>query len=241
MTLLTSMGAGFAVGLVGSVHCVGMCGGIAGALALAVPAEKRSGWSRPLLYGWGRVTTYTLAGALAGAFGLAAAAALGPAGTSLLRALAATLIVALGLYLGGWWTGLVALERAGASLWRRIAPAAHGLRPGSSAAGAFVLGMLWGWLPCGLVYSALALAATVGDPVGGAALMAGFGLGTVPAVLGAGFAALRVGALLRAAASRQVAGAMVVAFGVWTMFGSGLLPLPNSVDPHAHCAVVRQP
>jgi len=216
-----------------------MCGGIAGALAMSAAPQQRGTATelvRHLLYGLGRVASYTAAGAVAGAFGSAAAAAAGPVGTSLLRAVAAALIVALGLYLGGWWSGLAAIERAGAWLWRRIAPAARALRPVSSMPGAFVLGMLWGWLPCGLVYSALALAATTGDAAGGAALMIGFGAGTVPAVLGTGLAAVRLGVLLRASASRQVAGAMVVVLGVWTMFGSGFLQLPGAPGVHDHCA-----
>ncbi len=239
MTVIGALAAGFAVGIVGSVHCVGMCGGIAGALAMSVTAQRRESateLARHLLYGLGRVSSYALAGTVAGAFGLAAAAVLGPAGTSLLRALAAALIVALGLYLGGWWSGLAAIERAGAVLWRRIAPVTRVFRPGGSLRGAFVLGILWGWLPCGLVYSALALAATSGDAAGGAALMIGFGIGTLPAVLGAGLAAARIGAFLRASASRRIAGTLVVALGVWTMVGSGLLSLPGAASPHDHCA-----
>lgn len=237
MTELGAVAAGFAVGVVGSVHCVGMCGGIAGALAMSAPSRGgAAGMVRQLLHGVGRVASYGLAGAAAGAFGSAAAAVLGPAGTSLLRALAAALIVALGLYLGGWWAGLAAIERTGAALWRRILPATGRLRAGGSAVAALALGMLWGWLPCGLVYSALALAATTGHAGGGAALMIGFGAGTVPAVLAAGLASVSVGALLRAPASRQVAGAMVVAMGAWTMFGSGLFALPGGLGAHEHCA-----
>jgi len=239
MTAFGALAEGITVGVVGSVHCVGMCGGIAGALAMSRatgPRATRSEFARHLLHGFGRVTSYALAGAAAGAFGSAAAVALGPTATSLLRALAAALIVALGLYLGGWWNGLMVIERAGAGLWRRIAPAARVLRTGDSIAGAFALGMLWGWLPCGLVYSALALAATSADAADGAVLMIGFGAGTVPAVLGAGLAAARLGAVLRASASRRLAGVMVVALGVWTMIGSGLLPLPGATGAHEHCA-----
>ncbi|MBI5504999.1 MAG: sulfite exporter TauE/SafE family protein [Deltaproteobacteria bacterium] len=240
MTGVGAFSAGLAVGVIGSVHCVAMCGGIASALAMSARSQPRRRTTielvRHLLYGFGRVSSYALAGAIAGAFGSAAAAVLGPAGTSSLRALAAALIVALGLYLGGWWSGLAEIERAGAALWRRIAPITRALRPRTSMPGAFVLGMLWGWLPCGLVYSALALAATAGGAASGAALMIGFGAGTVPAVLATGLAAARIGAVLRASASRQVAGAMVVAFGVWTLAGAGLLPLPGTRGASEHCA-----
>jgi len=234
---LAGIAAGFAVGIVGSVHCVGMCGGIAGALAMsAAPQQRASEPLRQLLYGTGRVASYMMAGAVAGGVGSAAAAALGTSGTSMLRALAAALIIALGLYLGGWWNGLAAIERLGATLWRRVAPAARTLRPGNSMTGAVALGMLWGWLPCGLVYSALALAATAGSAADGAALMGGFGAGTVPAVMATGLAARRIGTLLQAPASRRVAGAIVMALGIWTMVGSGMLPLPGAGSGHEHCA-----
>jgi sulfite exporter TauE/SafE len=226
MTAAAAITSGILVGLVGSLHCVGMCGGIAGALGMAVPASRRSTavvLSRQLLYGAGRLTSYTAAGALAGAFGLAAAAALGPEGRVLLRGLAAVMIVSLGLYLGGWWPGLARLERTGAVLWRRLAPLTSALRPAESVGGAFALGMLWGWLPCGLVYSALALAATAGEPGAGALVMAGFGLGTVPAVAATGFAASGMGGLLRQRNARRLAGAMVVVFGLWTFATSGAL------------------
>lgn len=239
MTGIGELAAGFSVGLVGSVHCVGMCGGIAGALAMSAATQPRGRVTEPLrqvLYGSGRVTSYALAGAIAGGVGSAAAAAIGPGGTSLLRVVAAALIVALGLYLGGWWNGLAAVERAGALLWKRLAPATRALRPGASMPRAFVLGMLWGWLPCGLVYSALALATAAGSAAGGAMLMAGFGAGTVPAVAGTGLAARQIGALLRAPASRSAAGVIVIALGIWTLAGSGVLPLPGAAGTQDHCA-----
>jgi hypothetical protein len=218
-----SLLGGAGIGLLGSAHCVAMCGGIAGALAMAAPGD---GGARPPLarlaaYNLGRVASYAIAGALAGALGVALAALLGPAGALVLRGLAALLLLVLGLYLAGWWPGLAHLERQGARVWRRIAPLATRLRPGRSLAGALALGMLWGWLPCGLVYSALALAATAGDWRHGALLMTGFGLGTLPAMLATGLVARRVTALARGTTPRRVAGVMLILFGVWTFAASG--------------------
>lgn len=231
---LPLLAAGAAVGFLGSAHCVGMCGGIAGALSLAQPPALRHGAARiahHAAYSAGRLSSYAAAGALAGTFGLAVATLAGGAGTASLRALAAALMIALGLYLCGWRTGLGWLERQGARLWRRLAPLAAGLRPGHSAVGAFALGSLWGWLPCGLVYSALALAAAGGEAARGALLMLGFGLGTLPALLATGLAAQRVGAAARNHTARRLAGALLIAFGVWTFAFSGALEGHESPAP----------
>ena len=219
--------AGMVVGFLGSPHCVAMCGGIAGALSVALPPERRCGpaaVAHHAAYSAGRIASYALAGALAGALGIAFARLLGDSGVIALRTAAAALLVALGLSLAGWWRGLARLEALGARLWRRIAPLAARLRPGRSPLGAFALGTLWGWLPCGLVYSALALAAATGSAAGGALLMAGFGLGTLPALLATGVLAQRLGTVASRIANRRVAGAMLIVFGLWTFLGSSQPP-----------------
>ncbi|MDX2171109.1 MAG: sulfite exporter TauE/SafE family protein [Deltaproteobacteria bacterium] len=235
-----SLLGGLGLGALGSAHCVAMCGGIAGALALAPGATgAAAAVARQTAYNVGRITSYAVAGALAGALGVALAGLFGGTGIALLRALAALLLLALGLYLSGWWSGLVRLERLGARLWRRIAPLAARLRPGRSIGGALALGMLWGWLPCGLVYSALALAATAGDWRHGALLMAGFGLGTLPAMLATGLVAGRVGGLARRAAPRRVAGILLIGFGLWTFAASGAVAHLRGAAPapcHDHGA-----
>jgi sulfite exporter TauE/SafE len=220
-----SLLAGVGIGALGSPHCVAMCGGIAGALAMGGPAggDARAPLVRQMAYNLGRVASYAIAGGLAGALGVALAQALGLTGALVLRALAALLLLALGLHLAGWWAGLARLERQGARVWRRIAPLATRLRPGRSLSGALALGMLWGWLPCGLVYSALALAATAGDWRHGALLMTGFGLGTLPAMLATGLVARRVTGLARGATPRRVAGVMLILFGLWTFAASGVV------------------
>jgi len=228
---------GLGVGLLGSTHCIAMCGGIAGALSVALPPARRTPSSllvRHACYGLGRVTSYGIAGALAGSAGLVLAGLIGPMGTALLRALAAAFLVALGLYLGGWWPALTFLERQGARVWRRLAPLASRLRPGDSLPAALALGMLWGWLPCGLVYSALALAAATGEPLRGGLVMVGFGLGTLPATIGAGVLADRLAGIGRTLTSRRVAGALVVLFGLWTLAGSGVFGHAGAQDPPCH-------
>ncbi|WP_024718177.1 sulfite exporter TauE/SafE family protein, partial [Pseudomonas putida] len=193
--LLPLLGSALVLGLLGGGHCLGMCGGLMGALTLAIPPEQRSRRLRLLLaYNLGRIFSYASAGLLLGLAGWAVArspAALG------LRVVAALLLIAMGLYLAGWWSGLTRIEALGRGLWRHIQPVASRLLPVSSLPRALLLGALWGWLPCGLVYSTLLWAASQGNAGYSAALMLAFGLGTWPVLLATGLAAERVNALLR--------------------------------------------
>ncbi|MCU0936565.1 MAG: sulfite exporter TauE/SafE family protein [Gammaproteobacteria bacterium] len=208
------------VGLLGAVHCAGMCGGIVGALAFTLPPERRGSLAQTLpflfAYNAGRVTSYVIAGAAFGGFGAAAVGGLGglKAAEAGLSVLAGLFMVALGLYLAGWWRGLAHLERAGGHLWRRLEPFGRRLLPVRSGRDAWLLGLIWGWLPCGLVYSVLVWSLAAGSAAGGALLMASFGLGTLPTLLTLGAAAARLTPLLQRPAVRAVAGALVAAFGV---------------------------
>lgn len=213
--------AGLAMGFLGSSHCIGMCGGIAGALS-AAPGTSAGGDAlrRSLANNAGRLASYSAAGALAGGFGAAFAGLGGAEGMLVLRAVAALLIVAAGLHVAGWSSALLNLERLGGGLWRRVAPWARRARASNSFAAALAFGALWGWLPCGLVYSALVVAAASGSAASGAMVMAGFGLGTLPATLAVGVFAARGRSLLRSPAARRAAGLAVIVFGVWT-FAAG--------------------
>ncbi|EKT4482901.1 sulfite exporter TauE/SafE family protein [Pseudomonas putida] len=215
--LLPLLGSALVLGLLGGGHCLGMCGGLMGALTLAIPPEQRSRRLRLLLaYNLGRILSYASAGLLLGLAGWAVAnspAALG------LRVVAALLLIAMGLYLAGWWSGLTRIEALGRGLWRHIQPVASRLLPVSSLHRALLLGALWGWLPCGLVYSTLLWAASQGNAGYSAALMLAFGLGTWPVLLATGLAAERVNALLRRRSVRVAGGVLVMLFGVWTLPG----------------------
>ena len=194
-----------------------MCGGLMGALTLAIPPEQRGRRLRLLLaYNLGRITSYACAGLLLGLAGWAVASS--PAALAL-RVLAALLLIAMGLYLAGWWSGLTRIEALGRGLWRHIQPVASRLLPVSSLPRALLLGALWGWLPCGLVYSTLLWAASQGNAGYSAALMLAFGVGTWPVLLATGLAAERVNALLRRRSVRVAGGVLVMLFGVWTLPG----------------------
>ncbi|PYB71012.1 cytochrome biogenesis protein [Pseudomonas sp. LB-090624] len=215
--LLPLLGSALVLGLLGGGHCLGMCGGLMGALTLAIPPEQRGKRLRLLLaYNLGRIFSYACAGLLLGLAGWAVASS--PAALAL-RVAAALLLIAMGLYLAGWWSGLTRIEALGRGLWRHIQPLASRLLPVSSLPRALLLGALWGWLPCGLVYSTLLWAASQGNAGYSAVLMLAFGLGTWPVLLATGLAAERVNALLRRRSVRVAGGVLVMLFGVWTLPG----------------------
>ena len=215
--LLALLGSALILGLLGGGHCLGMCGGLMGALTLAIPPEQRARRAQLLLaYNLGRILSYACAGLLLGLAGWAVASS--PAALAL-RVVAALLLIAMGLYLAGWWSGLTRIEVLGRGLWRHIQPVASRLLPVSSLPRALLLGALWGWLPCGLVYSTLLWAASQGNAGYSAALMLAFGLGTWPVLLATGLAAERVNIVLRRRSVRMAGGMLVILFGLWTMPG----------------------
>lgn len=211
------------VGMLGSTHCIGMCGGIVGTLSLAASGSRARQWSFLLAYNVGRIASYSAAGALLGALGGRFFEALpGSAGRSGAHLVSAAFMIALGLYLTGWWRGLARLEQAGARLWRHVAPLARRLLPVRHAFGALLVGGLWGFLPCGLVYTALAWSLSAGDAVGGAMLMAAFGAGTLPMLMLTGGLARALGASARQASLRRLSGVVVLAFGAYSLLSINL-------------------
>ncbi|WP_285425924.1 MULTISPECIES: sulfite exporter TauE/SafE family protein [unclassified Pseudomonas] len=215
--LLPQLVSALILGLLGGGHCLGMCGGLMGALTLAIPREQRSRRLRLLAaYNLGRIFSYACAGLLIGLLGWAV---INSPGAMLLRVVAALLLISMGLYLAGWWSGLTRIEGLGRWLWRFIQPIASRLLPVSSTPRALLLGALWGWLPCGLVYSTLLWAASQGNAWYSGLLMLAFGVGTWPVLLATGLAAERTHALLRRRSVRVAGGLLVIVFGLWTLPG----------------------
>lgn len=208
----------FVVGLLSALHCLGMCGGIMGALSVALPESTRTRPARLLgflaAYNLGRILSYTLAGALAGSLGLTLVEGTGSVELGLvLRAVAALLMVLAGLHLAGWLPAVGRIERLGAPLWRRLEPLAHRLVPVRTLGRAALYGAVWGWLPCGLVYAMLGAAAGQATVLGGAATMAAFGAGTLPTLLVTGLFASRVYRLRRRPLLQQAGGLAVALVG----------------------------
>lgn len=204
----------FLAGLLGSSHCLVMCGGLSAALA-AGPQRRHPLTS--LLYQFGRITSYAIAGSIAGAVGASGAHLLSPHAGDYLRIATAAIVVLIGLRLalgaGAEMRWMRWPEQMGSRVWRALAPLARAPVPGSALLRPVFVGMLWGWLPCGLVYSALVAATVSGGPWPGAASMLAFGLGTIPAMLGVGLAGMR---LPRADGPfARLLGAGIVACGLW--------------------------
>ncbi|MGC3871770.1 sulfite exporter TauE/SafE family protein [Halomonas sp. GXIMD04776] len=227
---LPPLAAAFVFGLLGGAHCIGMCGGIMSALTFAVPPSMRSTarLSGLLLgYNLGRIASYMMAGALVAGLGTL----LGSASNSLrlvLQILAALMLILMALYLANWWRGLIRIEALGRRLWRYIEPLGRRLMPVVKIPQAIALGAVWGWLPCGLVYSMLTWSLAGGDPARGAALMGAFGLGTLPALLITGVAARQMTNLIRHPATRTIAALLIIAFALWQLWSLWPQLLPGS-------------
>jgi hypothetical protein len=208
-------------GLASGLHCAGMCGGIVAAFSTRrvvpiVPAARAAPeWRRQLVFNAGRVLTYALGGAAAGALGGAAALMQDALPAQIvLFILAQGVLMLAGLYLLGAGRLLARFENAGAPLWRRVQPAAARLAAAPGALAAALAGMLWGLLPCAMVYAALATAVLAGGPAQGALAMLAFGAGTLPWLLGAGAALARLRAGSGLARLRAAAGVLVLGMGV---------------------------
>lgn len=210
---MTELGlvSALALGLAGAGHCLGMCGGIAAALNLG---GQRS-LAVTLAYHCGRISSYTLLGGL---LGLAAGSVDISAWTMGLRYLAGFMLIGMGLYIADWWRGMAVLERAGARLWQPVQAFSSRWLPVRRWPQGFALGLCWGLMPCGLIYSSLAWAATAQDAASSALLMMMFGIGTLPAMLATSLGADRLQAFLRQRGLKLVIALLLIASGAWTLY-----------------------
>lgn len=217
--LYLSYTSAFLIGLLGSTHCLGMCGGISASLSMALPVGRGFRLRQSLMlvaFNGGRIGSYVLLATLIALLSTNAAAQwnqLGP----VLRTLAGALLILMGLSMGQWWQGIRHVERVGAPVWRRLSPLTRRLIPVDHAGQALALGALWGWLPCGLVYSTLGWAALQPSVPSAALTMLSFGLGTLPSMLATGYAATTLRKLRQRKPFRQLAGLLLVGFGLWTL------------------------
>lgn len=219
-----TLGAALLTGLMGGVHCAAMCGGIAtGFPAMAAPG----GWRRALEPNLGRVAGYTLAGALAGGLGYGI---VGLARTEWIavgsRMLVGVVLVVAALRLLDRHGHLAFLPRPGAGLWQRLRPLQRRLLPANSTGKRIALGMLWGWMPCGLSTTLLAAAWLQADARNGALTMAAFGLGTLPLMLPLTWSGARLGQRLQRGGWRQAMGALVLVAGLLTLAAPWLTQVP---------------
>lgn len=211
MSFVFDLVAAFLIGLGSSMHCVGMCGGIAAGFG-----SRPAGFAALLWFNLGRITTYCC---LAAVLALLLVAVPVPEGPLMLigRGLAGLVLIGMGMYIGGWWPRLFsALENAALPLWHRVRPVIQRVHKYPSALTPWLLGMLWGLLPCGVVYGAVLWSSTAaaGDPALSILLMFAVGMGTLPSMLGMGLAGKKTSQL---PLMRRSAALMLVLFGLWTL------------------------
>lgn len=208
--------AAFSIGILGGAHCIGMCGGIIGALTLSAQVDQYR--QRMLLiasYNIGRIASYVF---IAWIFYQFFHAIEQYFSLRFMRYVAGVLLVAMGLYLADWWRGLLYLEKAGSYVWRWIQPFSKKLLPVKTYSQALLLGVLWGWLPCGLIYSVLAYSSAADSALNAMLTMFAFALGTLPAVMASGLLAERLVALVKQSVVRKMFALLIIVFGVWTLW-----------------------
>jgi sulfite exporter TauE/SafE len=207
----------FIIGLLGSGHCVVMCGGISTMLTTAISdASQQKKYVIIFAYNFGRIASYSVIGALVAFTSSMATKEIGLP-VSLLKTIAGIFLILLGLYLGQWLMWLSHVEHLGKNLWRHISPKTKKFIPIKNINSAFALGALWGWLPCGLVYSTLTWALASADAINGALIMFFFGLGTLPALLSVSLGTISIKSLLSNVLFRKLAAILVILYGIYTI------------------------
>jgi len=224
----------FTLGLVGSTHCIGMCGGIMGAISSVTLGQTghpllNYRWIQLLLYNFGRILTYSLIGMLFGALS-GALINFGTAWELIFRIVAGITLILMGLYLAGFGAVMLLFESSGQYLWKYIQPFTARFMPPRNLWQVVMLGGLWGWLPCGMVYSALIWSGSQGSALSSAFLMFCFGLGTLPALLVTGSVSGGLAKLLSDKKLRRVLGLIVVVYGIWTLAGATIFSTASHDD-----------
>lgn len=212
--LETTLISAFLLGLMGSGHCLGMCGGIISSLSMATN-NKNNKWFKISAYQIGRILSYSFFGFIFGWIGQLSQSIIA---LPFLKILSGVLLILMGLYLSHIWMGINYLEKIGKIIWNKISPLTKKLLPVSNATQALLLGILWGWLPCGLVYTSLGYATTTADPFNSALFMLAFGLGTLPSTLLAGAASISLKNWLNLKSVRLTTALMFIAFGLYTLY-----------------------
>ncbi|MCK5871951.1 MAG: sulfite exporter TauE/SafE family protein [Methylococcales bacterium] len=213
----------FMMGLISSIHCIGMCGSTIGTLTLSLSSTVRNNKKKlfffVLSYNIGRISSYAIAGALVGLLGTLLKFPLSELQAYRTMQLFSGVIMAgSGFYIAGWFPRFAYIERLGAKFWRLIEPLGHQLIPVKTRLHAILFGMVWGWMPCGLVYSALTLSASTGDVLRSCFSMLAFGLGTLPAVMGVGIMTGILTKLSRMSRFKQIIGILLITLALLAVF-----------------------
>lgn len=218
-----SLTAAFLIGLFSTVHCIGMCGSIMGALSLSLPVSiqnhrfKRLGFVSS--YNLGRIVSYSIAGLIAGGVGFSLLEISNISSSRFIAQIfTVAMMIIIGLYLAGWLPQMIYLERIGAPVWRKLEPVGRKLLPVDTVFKAFIYGMIWGWLPCGLVYSVLIWTLSSGSAINGALTMLAFGIGTMPTLISAGVMTSWITSFSRSKNARRIVGLIIIMMAIGSLF-----------------------
>lgn len=211
------------IGLLSTLHCLGMCSGIIGALSVSLPEDVRNSRRQMLpyliSYNFGRILSYVVAGAIIGQISGTVFSIISPKmGHIILQSFASTVLLFIGFHLAGWFPKLISIESIGRPVWRKVEPYGRKLLPVKNPVQAFFFGTIWGWLPCGLVYSTLLWSASAGSASQSALLMLGFGLGTLPTTLFAGMLSVWIAKIARNPHLRKGAGSIIIIIALISLF-----------------------
>ena len=207
----------FIIGLLGSGHCIVMCGGISTMLTTAISEQARhKKFAIVFAYNFGRIASYSLIGAIVAFTSSMAAKNMGFP-LVIFQTIAGVFLILLGLYLGQWLMWLSRIEHLGKNIWRYISPLTKKFIPIKNVKSALALGALWGWLPCGLVYSTLTWSLASADTVNGALIMFFFGLGTLPALMSVSLGTFSVKSLLTQPLFRKLSAILVISYVIYSI------------------------
>ena len=224
----------FFIGLLSALHCFGMCGGIVGALTMSLPPATRQDSVALLKYAFayntGRILSYCLAGVIVGLLGQTIISFSPEAGGVLLRSIFLIFVILLGFYVGGWLPKLALIEKLGQPIWKQLQPIGVKYLPVKKIRHAFMFGLIWGWLPCGLVYYALLMALTQNGIFDSILFMLAFGLGTLFPMLFASVLAGKLSAMQHSKKLRRFNALALISIG---LVGFVMLLFPE-ITHHLH-------
>ncbi len=214
---LTLLLSAFLIGLLGSSHCFAMCSGISAAIGVDSIKNNNGQLSSILAYNMGRLLSYAIAGLILGSLSFVIGQKFEPA-LNALRLFSGLIMILMGLYICRWSLLLAQLERLSLPLWKKIQPYAQASLGKQGLHWRLICGMLWGWLPCGLVYSSLIWATSSASPINAALLMFCFGAGTLPSMILSSSLSAKLSILLKNTLFKALSGGMLIIYGCHTIY-----------------------
>ena len=209
----------FVVGLLSTIHCIGMCGGLVGAMTMSLSPDIRQNQLKltqyTFAYNLGRIISYMIAGLLVGLLGQVFKDFIMPEqGIGLLRLIASIMIIAMGFYIAGWFPQFSRIEKIGVPVWSLLQPLGQRLLPVDKIWKAYFFGMVWGWLPCGLVYYMLLMSPANDGAINSALFMLAFGLGTLIPMMSVGFLTGKITQFRNSKRIRHLSGILLIIMGI---------------------------